>query len=85
MSKLTIAVTNDTKVVPLNTKNNLFTLADFFAAYGANTNDVMLQLLTNMFKEYKKTRSYQYLSFGQKVDVEFQYELLCRLIKNLKK
>ena len=57
MSKLAIAATDDTKVVPLNAKNNLFTLADFFAAYGANTNEGMLQLLTNMFNEYKKTKA----------------------------
>ena len=85
MSKLTVASSNETKVVSLNAQKNLFTISDFFAAYGNHTNQVMLALLITLFKEYKKSQAYQYLSFGEKVDVEFQFEVMRKLIRDIRR
>jgi hypothetical protein len=73
------------KLIPLNAQKNIFTMADFFATYGEKTNSTFVYFLDDLYKQYRKTREYQYLSFGEKVEVEFKYKSLRQFILHLQK
>lgn len=65
--------------------NTSFTQTDFMAAYGDKTPAVMVSMLDAFYTSYKLTEEYQYLSFADKVDIEFRFEVLRRFIQSLKR
>jgi hypothetical protein len=75
----------EAKVIPLNAQKNIFTMADFFATYGEKTNSTFVHFLDGLYRQYQKTTEYQYLSFGEKVDVEFKYKSLRQFILHLRR
>jgi hypothetical protein len=71
--------------VPVVNSNAPFTQVDFLAAYGSKTPVLILSMLYKFYNNYKKSEAYQNLSFAEKVDMEFQFEILRRFIYSLKK
>jgi hypothetical protein len=71
--------------VPVVNSNAPFTQVDFLAAYGSKTPVVILVTLYKFYNSFKRSDEYQNLSFAEKVDMEFQFEILRRFIYSLKK
>jgi hypothetical protein len=65
--------------------NMPFTQKDFMAAYGSKTPVRVLAMLHQLYNNYKKSEAYQNLSFSERVDLEFQFEILRRFIYSLTK
>lgn len=85
MSKALNNQNTEAKVVPLNAQKNVFTMLDFYAPYGEKTNSTFVYFLDDLYKTYQKSQEYQYLSFGEKVDVEFKYKCLRQFILHLRR
>ena len=83
MSQLKAIKNAGSKVVRLDTQQKAF--SDFFTPYGDQTQQKIINSLDRFYQAYQKTTTYQYLSFAEKVDVEFRYQLLRNFIQGLKR
>lgn len=83
MSKLVQMPKTENSLVALNGGQPLFTFEEFFAPYGVSTPEVFVRFIDDLYTQYRTTQKWAYLSFGDKVDVEFRVKLLRALVQSL--
>jgi hypothetical protein len=85
MAKLTFIKNESCRIIPLHAKKEAFTVVDFFAPYGALTNEVFLQFLDTLYREYKTTDHYKTLAFSEVAEVDFNFFLLRIFLEGLQR
>jgi hypothetical protein len=72
------------KVVPLNQKTNEAAIHDFFFFYMHQTSPIMITFLDQLYNEYLKSERWQYATISEKTIAEFNYQLLKKLLEDIK-
>lgn len=83
MSKLIQMPPKENGLVSLSGGQQRFSFEDFFAPYGVSTPEVFVRFIDDLYTQYRTTQKWEYLSFGDKVDVEFRVKLLRALVQSL--
>lgn len=85
MSKVISIKKHTTKPVLVVAPKQTFTIVDFFAPYQEETNEVFQQFLNELYGHYLKTNTWKDLDFGDKVEMDFKYQLLRDFLKQLQR
>ena len=84
MSEVNLIGSAQAKVVSLNQKSNEGALRHFLFYYAQQTSPVMITFLDQIYKEYLKSDKWQYATISEKTVAEFNYQLLKKLLEEIK-
>ena len=73
------------KVIALHQPAKQQNASGYLTPYDAKANETFVDFLDQVFAGFQKSQRYEYMPFGEKVNVTFKYQCLREFILSLKR